>query len=441
VKLVASSLLKIRVFLERSPLRNRLAKGAFWSLASAAVIRGFGLIAGIFVARVIGESGFGEWAIIQNTVSTIGTFAGLSLGFTATKFIAEYRISDPLRAGRIRALSSAVAWVSGGIAAMFLGAAAPWLASRTLAAPELGGLLQVSTVHLLFTILNGAQIGALAGFEAFKSMARTSALSGLASFVLVVGGALGWGVQGIVVGQGVGSGIGWLLNRSAIRRECLHAGVPYTSEGLWTQRGVIWRFSIPAVACGGIAAAGDWVLNILLVNQPGGYAQLGLFNVAKQWQNVILYIPLAIASAMFPLLSQLRSSSNAMHYRKALITGTLGITGIALLMAIPVAVWAGPIMKAYGPGFSGGHYALQIMCGHSVLFTLSMLIGQAMWAAGESVEALVLTVLRTVILLGTFWILREDGAVGLATALLATFAAQTLYMTPYVWYKLWKVSL
>ena len=96
-------------------LRARFAMGAFWSVAGAVVSRGFLLVASIFCARFLGKEGFGALGMIQSTVGMFGVFAGLGLGMTATKYVSELRRRDPERAGRILALSDAVAFVSGSV--------------------------------------------------------------------------------------------------------------------------------------------------------------------------------------------------------------------------------------------------------------------------------------------------------------------------------------
>src|SRR5580698_9969778 len=74
-----------------SPLSVRLARGVFWSLVGAVLARGLGVASSIIVARVLGITAFGEFTIIQSTVGLFGTFAGLGLGITATKYVAELR--------------------------------------------------------------------------------------------------------------------------------------------------------------------------------------------------------------------------------------------------------------------------------------------------------------------------------------------------------------
>lgn len=157
--------------IEASDIGYRLAKGAFWSLAGAVISRGLMLAASVLVARMLGKTGFGELGMIQSTVGMFGVFAGFGLGMTATKYVAELRTSDPARAGRIIGLSGLVAMGTGGAMAVGLFIIAPWLAEHTINAPHLAGMLRVSAVMLLINALTGAQTGALAGFEALKTIA------------------------------------------------------------------------------------------------------------------------------------------------------------------------------------------------------------------------------------------------------------------------------
>ena len=178
--------------LAASPIGNRLARGMIWTLAGAMMARGLGLIASVVAARMLGREGFGELGVIQSTVAMFGAFAGFGLGLTATKHIAECRNADPTRAGRIMALSGVIAVISGAVMALGLLLAAGPVAEHALAAPHLKGLLQVSAGLIFLGALNGAQLGALSGLEAFKTIARVNLWSGLASFPIMIVGVW-WG--------------------------------------------------------------------------------------------------------------------------------------------------------------------------------------------------------------------------------------------------------
>ena len=123
--------------IEGSPLGYRLAKGAFWSLAGSIISRGLGLLSGILVARMLGKYDFGRFGMIQSTVGMFSTFAGFGMGLTANKHVAEFRRTDPRRAGRLIVLSSLVAWGTGSLMTIGLVAFAPWMANHTLASPAM----------------------------------------------------------------------------------------------------------------------------------------------------------------------------------------------------------------------------------------------------------------------------------------------------------------
>lgn len=420
---------------ETSPLGCRLALGAFWSIAGAAIARSLGLLSSILVARMLGKAGFGELGIIQSTVGMFGTFAGFGLGMTATKFIAQYRTTDPVKAGHIRALSSAFAWVTSGITSLIFFFMAPWLAEHTLAAPHLAGLLRIGVPFLFLNAVNGAQIGALSGFEAFKTVAKISLLSGLVNFPLMVGGVYFAGLAGAAWGMVIASGVNWLLNHIAIRKECATAGVPYTYAGCWIEKTVLWKFALPAVISSMFFAPTEWILNAMLVNQPGGYGQMGIFNAAKQWHILILYLPNTLSGMTLPILSNLLGENEREKYKKMLIMNSLALLAIALVAAVPVSIFSKTIMGSYGKDFSGEWQVLVYISAYSVLWASHIVVGQAMWSTGASREAMIFAAIRSFILIVSGALLVKYGAVGLSLALLVTYIVQTIYLIPYVKYK------
>ncbi len=60
---------------------------------------------------------------------------------------------------------------------------------------------------LLLGALNGAQTGALAGFEEFRTIARINLLAGLANFPLIVTGVYLAGLRGAIVALVVSMGV------------------------------------------------------------------------------------------------------------------------------------------------------------------------------------------------------------------------------------------
>src|SRR5215469_15305728 len=151
--------------IDASPTGKRLVRGMFWSVAGVVIARGLGVISSIVVARLIGRTAYGELGVLQSTVTMFQVFGGLAIGVTATKHVAEFRQADRRRAGCIIGICYLVSLLAGTFLAVGLVIGAPWLATRTLAAPQMAPLLRMGALLLFFGALGSAQSGALAGFE------------------------------------------------------------------------------------------------------------------------------------------------------------------------------------------------------------------------------------------------------------------------------------
>jgi O-antigen/teichoic acid export membrane protein len=352
-------LLKLKSRIVASPIGYRLARGAFWSLAGTLTSRALGLLAGFFVARLLGKHGYGQLGVVQSTLGMFGVFAGFGMGLTANKHVAEFRKSDPDRAGRIIGISSLVAWGTGGLMTLVLYLMAPWLARTTLAAPEMGGLLQVGAWLLVLGGVNGAQTGALAGFEAFKTIARVNLITGLAAFPITLFAAWFWGVTGSVWALVANLVFTCILNFIALRREAAAVGVPLGYRHCGREWLILWRFSVPAVLGGAVTGPITWAVNALLVNQADGYAQMGVYNAVVRIKIVPDMILGMLLAPLLPILSEKYAARDLPGYQKtarsAFTLALLVTTPFALLqIAVPAIT-----LLPYGHAYAGHDAVVQ----------------------------------------------------------------------------------
>lgn len=427
----------LRPYWERvrsSAIGARLVVGAFWSIAGAMISRGLTLLATVVVARLLGQETYGALGIVQSTVGMFGVFAGFGMGITATKYVAELRERDPTRAGQILGLSGLVALVSGGMMAVALIVLAPWLASAILSASHLTGFLRVSAVILFFSALNGAQTGALAGFEAFRRIAQVNLLIGLTSFPLLVAGAAWGGLDGTVLALGVHQGVNWLVSHLALRREAAKYRVPLGFRGAAKQWPVLWRFSLPAVLSGILVTPVSWVCGALLVNRPGGYAEMGVLSAANQWNSAILFVPNALRQIVLPLLSSLGADSNPGRYWKVLRANLLLNAGVTTLVVLPI-IWAAPlIMRGYGAGFERGANTLRLIAAAAVFMAANNVVGSAIASRGKMWVGLAFNAMWAGALISTAALLLRKGmgASGVALAFLIAYVCHTAWQGVYL---------
>src|SRR5260370_28006853 len=88
-------------------LQLRFQTGIVYNTIGAVFNQGSTFGFNIIVANLLGRQVFGEYAMIQSTLATLALIAQLAVGYTATKYIAEFRSTDPQRAGRILGMMTA----------------------------------------------------------------------------------------------------------------------------------------------------------------------------------------------------------------------------------------------------------------------------------------------------------------------------------------------
>ena len=155
-----------------SSLHWRFQRGVAFNLVGTFFNQGSTFVVNIVVANLLGRQIFGEYAIVQNTLVAVSVFVQLGIGYVATKYVAEFRWTDRERTGRILGMLCGFSTILAGIASLTLLFLSRWLAVSMLKAPTLSTSLAIGSAVLLFAVLNGFLIGALAGLEGYRVLAR-----------------------------------------------------------------------------------------------------------------------------------------------------------------------------------------------------------------------------------------------------------------------------
>jgi len=399
-----------------SPTRRRLASGAFWGGIAAVGTRVIAVGSTFVLARILGQQGFGEYGIINSTAGMIGSMAGLGIGQTVTKYVAELKLSDPQRAGRILALSSLATWLSAGSYAAAFVALAPWLAAKTLAAPHLAFLLQISAITVAMGVLNSVQSCSLSGCEAFKANSYINLFVGILQSGMVVLGAWKWGLKGAVIAMAFGMLVSVVLTRLVVKKVWAQFDLFCRWRSMWQEWRILVQYSLPTFLIVMFLVPVNWATNAFLANQTNGYAELGVFNAALQWQGSIQFLAGVICTAMIPVMSEkcgegdLRSSLNIMRRMMK------GLSCVAVPLAMALCFFSPLIMRGYGPSFGDGTWVMVILVVTGAISAIMTPIANYVMAAGMIWISLVFNIGMMVTTLLGGWYLVRWGAEGLAAS-------------------------
>lgn len=393
--------------------------------------QGQNLIVSVMVARLLGRQLFGEFAIVNSTVGMLGVFAGLGLGLTATKYVAEFRERDRVAVGEILGLTGLTSLAAGGAAGLGLLVAAPLLATGIFHAAHLTIPLRLGAGLLFFSALMGAQLGALAGFEAFLRVAQVTVVAGVLGIPIVFAATSLFSVSGAVGGLTAISGMSCVLLFRAVQHECKMGGVEITYRAFRARRSILFAYSMPAVLSTMVVMPALWFGNTTLATQVNGYSQLAIFYAANQLRAAAVFFSNVINQAALPVLSNLYAIRDS-SYTKTLMKYLLLSGASTLLVCGPIALFSGPLMAAYGPGFKNGPPVLFLLLLAALLSAPASIVGSGIASIGRMWDGFLLNVawLCAFIIALKFFV--GLGAIGLAAAYLVSYSVHLISVTTYM---------
>jgi O-antigen/teichoic acid export membrane protein len=406
-----------------------LLESASWSIAAAIVARGANLAAMILCARLLTQQSFGEVAIVQSTVGMFGPIAGLGLAATTTKFLAEYRDTDRVRAGRLLGLSLLLAAAAGAMMTVALVLLAPVLAQRGLAAPQLAGTLAVSGGLLLFGVFEAVQTGALAGLEAFSRVARLSCWNGLVSIPIIAMLAYTYGSTGAIVGLTLSSALACFMNWIALRAECREHLITPTLAGAASERRVLTNFSLPSYLSGLLVFPSTWIGSALLVNQVRGLEQMALYTAADRFRFLLIFLPLSASRIAIPALSRFRAQGDHAGFNGAFRWNLMFGVITAAVPAIVCMAFSPFLMSWFGAEFRTGWPVLALLALSAIPTVLNTQLGSALLSKNRAwARASADVLLATVFFVVAWFAVPQWGAQGLALAFALSYVCACLMM-------------
>lgn len=423
-------------------LRAPLTRGLAWTLSGTVGARAVALLGSVVIARVLGREAYGAFGLISNTSAMFQTFAGLGLGIAVTKLVAEHRSASVDRTGETIAIANVVAVVLGSTCAIAVALGATRIAASALGAPGLASEVRISAAALPLGAIWGVQIGALVGMQAFRAVAATSLLSGIATTAATVaGGALG-GVAGAIWGSVAGAAAGGLIAQVLLNGEASRLGIRRGAR-TWRMAPALVRLAIPTFLAGAVVTPTTWSCSAMLGWQQDGFSELGLLNVATQWFGALLMIPALVSQVILPALAQGIAGGDRVAVRVLLKRALLANGLVAAAIAALISAGAPVLIGVYGDEFREAVPALVVMLFAAALVAVQSPIAQLLTAADKMWWSFFMNLAWAAVTLALTYALIERGALGVALARLLAYLLHTAWMIAFAKRALgaWEASL
>jgi O-antigen/teichoic acid export membrane protein len=272
--------------------------------------------------------------------------------------VAEARQKSVAHISRMMSAANVIIFVVGIILGLLLIVFAPLIAANILRSEGLVNPLRIAGVYLLFNSLTVLQLGVLAGFEAFRAIARINLFMGLITLPVLLTTTYLWALNGTLIGLTMNLIINWFLNRRLIRKKSRELGVPLSYRCRTTDIIRLLRFSYPLAIKEIIYSGSGWLCIYLLLIKTN-YGEVGVFNSANQLSQLTLVLPASILSVFLSLLaSQADNQANVSKLvKKNILFNVIVTTGVGGV----IALLGGVIYRFYGVTYAGGELVLYIL--------------------------------------------------------------------------------
>ena len=404
-------------------VKNRLITGTALNFIATAFNQGSTLVVNILVARILMKEGFGEYAMVQSTLLTLATLGQLATGYTAAKYVAEFRSVAPQRAGRIMGLCALVSAAMACVATIVLVLIAPWLATSALKAPHLSVALMIGSGFVFFSAINGYQTGALSGLEAYGGLAKAGVVSGIMTVIAISLGAWAGGLNGTLVGLSVSAVLRCLIHSWWLRLEGKAQGiVPQYRGSLGQEKVIITRFALPAAIAGYYSMPMFWLANSFLVRQPGGYGEMALYSAANNLRLLVLFIPNVMNNVGLSILNNEKAKNDVSHYNRLFGSNVLHIFLVSLAGILVVGIFGRSMLQLFGKDFGAGYTLLWLLLASTIFEGLSIALYQYVQSKAKIwLSFFSISVPRDAFLvIAAYYLVQSYGGAGLATAYLGS---------------------
>ena len=430
----------IIAFTERiraSEIATRLVSGAFWSVLGNVLGRGLILMTFIIVARLIGQKGYGELAMIRSTILMFAFFSGTALGLTAARHIALYRNTEPQKMYEVYLLSRYFSIGMASLVAILLCLFASLIAEQSLQAPELTNDIRCGAVAMFFIAISSVQTGILQGFEQFKSIAINMILLGIIQLLCLSLGAYFYGIRGVILGMGVSYFFLCLLNQWSTDQSIANKTPEKRVKRIHKDTlSILWKFSLPVIMSSFLVIIVLWWCKTMVV-KTNGFEALANYDVAEQWSMIVLFIPAILTGIITPILSNILAEGTVTQYRKLININIIINIVISVLATAVILLFSSFILQSYGAGFHDTR-TFMILLLSTIPNATAVVLGNIIASKGKMWAGFVLNLFWATWITLFFFVFvckMEYGVFGFALAILMANTLYFIFSYAYVWAK------
>ena len=350
------SRLSLAYLLGDSPVASWL-RGAGWVFSSSMIERVVALGQTVLIARSIGMSEYGHYALLFASIGMFTPIASLQLPYAIVVFVSRYAERDPGRAGAVVLLGDRLTLVTAGtivlICALFPDPVSAWLYGSA----GYGFTAFLGALLLLLSTQAGLYDSVLQAREEFRILAIARTVTALLTLGLLLAVMhFDATLRGVLIALVAGAVVRALSVALPARKRVRALTALSSVAEARRQLPVIVQFSLPSGALSLLMSYATWIGSYILSRHETGFRDLAVINTAVQWRGPILIVMTALSSALLPMLGRTMEMEGLQRAGRLQTLNMLVNMTIAIGFSIVVIAGADFILGLYGRDFRGQGY-------------------------------------------------------------------------------------
>ncbi len=338
-------------------LKAKIFNGMVWSFLGTVVSKVFMIAIYVLIARIITIEEYGQLGIVRNSILTFSALSVASFGITATKYLAKFKDSDLEKSRKILTITRVLVLVFSLLISFSTYFFSKQIAFHMLNDIHMSIYVEISSVTIFYTALNGYQIGALEGLEKFKEASIVSIINGLLAFPILLIGVKYWQIEGVVYGLALISFFTWLVSYHYLSKALNQFSLQLVFKGLQDELNILYKFSLPAFLNGLMVTPVFFLLNMLLAHQPDGYIQLGIFSAVFYFVIISRTLNQTVGRVIYPYaMKQFNANNGRFEYLNILSPLILGI-----LINLPIILFPEIFGSLFGTKYEGDSFEISLL--------------------------------------------------------------------------------
>lgn len=412
-------------------IKQRFIRGSFWSITNTIVSQGLNLLTGIILCRTLGKGTYGEFGLVSNTAIMFSVFCMFGFNIVLTRSIAENKIENKEKTGRIIVASLysvlIITLIVIGVLLIYI----QFFSTQFFGSSKFVFFLSILMLNIYILSFTNLFNGGLAGFEDFKAIASSNATRSIVYLCATVLLIPRLNVLNAIIILTAANFSGLIFLIVKFIKNCKSQNILPHSPRYGEIRDIFWVISFPTLLTLFIPNLFTWLTLTTFSNFEKGFEIIAGITVISQWQQFFLFLPNAISFISLPILSSFNANDAKDNRTKVFVVNHI----MFIFMVVPLSMifffFPDLILSLYGTKYQEFYPALVVVSIGSAFSTMGFPAGIVLQAKGRMWFLCALNLVWGIILYCTnLLFLHLNG--GMSYALAFSIAHLFLFMSGYL---------